>query len=134
MLPGVSRGSSPSSDTSHAMELRFEGVVIAGGGGGNDSSSESSEKCSSSLLLLELLLLEVPVTSSVDPLHTSLCLSIEPARVRGGNLLIGDNISPSEFESCLALFFRSELLVLDGDIFWTLKVGECDLLVNFGPG
>lgn len=56
MLPGVRRGSSPSSDTSQAMELRFEGVVTAGGGGGNDSSRESSEKCSSSLLLDPLIL------------------------------------------------------------------------------
>lgn len=125
MLPGVSRGSSPSSDTSQAMELRFEGVVTAGGGGGNDSSSESSEKCSSSLLLLELLLLQFTTMSSVDPLHTSLCLSIEPARVRGGIFPLGDNISPSDLLSRFILFFLSELFVLEGEIFDTLYVGEC---------
>lgn len=125
MLPGVSRGSSPSSDTSHAMELRFEGVVTAaGGGGGNDSSNESSEKCSSSLLLLELLLLQLTAMSSVDPLHTSLCRSIEPARVRGGIFPLGDNISPSDLLSRFVLLFLSELFVLDGEIFGILYVGE----------
>lgn len=138
MLPGVSRGSSPSSDTSQAMELRFEGVVTAGGGGGNDSSSESSEKCSSSsLLLLELLLLQLTTTSSVDPLHTSLCLSIEPARVRGGNFPLGDNISPSDLLSRFVLLFLSELFVLEGEIFGTLYVGDSAgsfLNCMFGPG
>lgn len=117
------------------MELRFEGVVTAGGGGGKDSSSESSEKCSSSLLLLEPLLLHSSITSSEDPLHTSLCLSIEPARVRGGILLFGDSISPSDRLSRFTFFF-SEFLVFDGDSFCTLKVGEfnCLLYCKFGPG
>jgi hypothetical protein len=126
VLPGVRRGSSPSSDTSQAMELRFEGVVATGGGGGNDSSSESSEKCSSSLPLL------LPsMISSEDPLHTSLCLSIEPARVRGGILFLGDNISPSDRLSRLMLPF----FVLEGEIFCMLYVGECVCLYGiFGPG
>lgn len=52
--------------------------------------------------------------SSNDPLHTSLCLSIEPARVRGGSLPIGDNNSPSDLAS---RFIISELLVFDGETF-----------------
>lgn len=113
------------------MELRFEGVLTAGGGGGNDSSNESSEKCSSSLLLLEPRNLQ-SITSSDDPLHTSLCLSIELARVRGGNFVFGDNISPSDLLSLLTFFF-SMLLLLDGDI---LYVGEwdCRLYWMLGPG
>lgn len=129
VLPGVSRGSSPSSDTSQAMELRFEGVVSAGGGGGSDSSSESSEKCSSSPLF-ELLLFGFPTISSDDPLHTSLCLSIEPARVRGGSLPIGDSISPSDLES---RFFLSELLVLEGETIWNVGEWAC-FSCKFGPG
>lgn len=117
------------------MELRFEGVVAAGGGGGNDSSSESSEKCSSSLLR-EPLVLYPSVKSSDDPLHTSLCLSIEPARVRGGSFPLGDSISPSDLLSRFILLFRSELFVFEGDSLGILYVGESDgrLYCMLGPG
>lgn len=73
--------------------------------------------------------------SSNDPLHTSLCLSIDPARVRGGILAFGDNISPSEIASRMT-FFLSVLLVFDGDNFGILYVGECDCRPYgmLGPG
>lgn len=70
--------------------------------------------------------------SSEDPLHTSLCRSIEPARVRGGNFVFGDKISSSDLLSRLA-FFLSKIFILDGE---SLNVGDCDCLLYcmLGPG